>query len=65
MSIICEYFKLEEKKCKDNSNDRNPSQRFSKKNFIGKCTHVKCAEPVVSCYGMIDLCQISDAGVKD
>ena len=59
----CEYFKLKEKKYQ--STDKSPGQRFSQLFYSGKCGHEKCSEQAVSCGGMMELCQIPDAGGKD
>ena len=53
----CEYFKLEEKK-------RRVDKDVSQTPCIGTCSHEKGSEQAVSCYGLVEFCQLSCIGEK-
>jgi len=57
MDNVCGYFKLEENRCLGKSYDGSFGQRFFHTFFSGKCTR-EGPEQIVSCYGMVELCQI-------
>ena len=65
MDIVCEYYEVVEKGYPDNPIDRSSGERFFQTFFTGKCSHEKCVEQTVDCYGMVELCQIPDTGGKE
>ncbi len=61
MASTYEYYKIEEKECRVDHGNDDVSQSF----YIGKCGHEKCTDQAVGCNGMMELCQIPNAGWKD
>ncbi len=65
MSSTCQYFIIKEQELRADPENCRLDEGVSQIFLSGKCAHEKCAEQIVSCYGMMELCQISDAGRKD
>ncbi len=62
---VCEFYEVVEKKYQGKPIDRSSGEKFFQTFFTGKCSHDKCKVQTVSCYGMIELCQITDVCGKD
>ena len=65
MPLTCQYYKIEKKKSQADPDKCGFNEGVPQFFYIGKCTHEKCSEQAVSCYGLVEFCQISDIGGKD